>query len=281
MTNAAHRADAASTGPSFSIASYRDADAAQDQSLLFEHLDAFAKAFASMIDRGLDLLQLQAGSALLDVGCGHGAAVPRLAERIGSGGRIVGIDSSRAMIAEAQRRFDPARWPVEFHCADAVRLPFGDAAFDATRCDRVLMFVRDPSRAVAEMLRVTRPDGRVVATEGDIGTHAIDSSDAQATCAVLETVADRVPNGWSGRRLPALFRAAGLRDIAVDLHPYFSDSLGEWSGRIGLEAAVSDAIRRERIEPQRAQRWLDELKARDSCGRFFACGTFVTVAGTR
>ncbi len=281
MTQPTDHDDTAAAKSAFSIASYGDADATQDREPLFAYLDGFAQDFAPMIDRGLDLLRLQPHSVVLDVGCGHGATMPKLAERIGGGGRVVGVDSSSTMIAEAQRRFDPASWPIEFHCADAASLPFDDSVFDAVRCDRVLMFVGDPMRALAEMRRVTRTGGRVVVTEGDLGTHAIDASDAAATRAVLEAVAARMPNSWSGRRLRPLFAACGLRDIDVCLFPYFSTRYDEWNGRLALDTAAADAVGGKRLDAAQAQRWLRELKERDAGGRFFACGTFVTVAGSR
>ena len=51
-----------------------------------------------MIEAGIDLLRLGPGASVLDVGCGHGAVFERLAARIGSAGRITGLDSSRALL---------------------------------------------------------------------------------------------------------------------------------------------------------------------------------------
>ena len=91
---------------SFSIAAYRNVDAAEDKASCFAFLDSFADTFLEMTEASVDLLWLRAGNSVIDVGCGHGACVPLLARRVGATGRIVGIDVSHAMVAEAQRRFD-------------------------------------------------------------------------------------------------------------------------------------------------------------------------------
>ena len=182
---------------SFSIAGYRDIDSAEDKSPYFAYLDSFANAFSAVTEAGVDLLRLRSGDSVLDVGCGHGACVPLLARRVGLAGRIVGIDASRAMVAEAQRRFDQSGLPVEFQFGSAQALPFEDASFDAARSDRVFMFLDDPQKALSELVRVTMPGGRIVITEGDIGTHSIDASDVETTRAVLTALSDRSPNGWN------------------------------------------------------------------------------------
>jgi ubiquinone/menaquinone biosynthesis C-methylase UbiE len=67
----------------------------------------------------------------------------RLAAQIGAAGRITGLDSSRTLFEEARRRRDHRSLVAELHEGDARRLPFDDAAFDATRSHRVLIFLQD------------------------------------------------------------------------------------------------------------------------------------------
>jgi SAM-dependent methyltransferase len=109
---------------SFSIAGYRDVDAADDPSSYFAFLDSFADTFREMTEAGVDLLRLRPGDSVLDVGCGHGACEPLLARRVGGSGRIVGLDASHAMLAEARRRFDHSGLAVEFRHGSALALPF-------------------------------------------------------------------------------------------------------------------------------------------------------------
>ncbi len=108
----------------------------------------------------LDALRLSPGHHALDVGCGLGSDVFALAERVSPGGEVSGVDISEVMIEEARRRALPGA-PVSFQLADVCALPFADSTFDAVRAERLLMHVPDVTRALAEMIRVTRPGGRL------------------------------------------------------------------------------------------------------------------------
>ena len=266
---------------SFSLAGFRDVDAAADPSSYFAFLDAFADAFHGLIEDSVDLLRLRPGHAVLDVGCGHGACVPLLARRVSASGRMVGLDASQAMVTEARRRFDGSGLAVAFHHGSALALPFEAAAFDAARADRVLLFVVDPRQALSEMVRVTKPGGRIAITEGDLGTQAVDSPDVRTSREVLAAVSERAPNGWIGRRLRALCVAAGLRDVELQLVPVLSTSYTEWKLRFGIERVVPDLVAQGRVARDAAQAWLDELRARDAAGQFTATGLMYVVSGTR
>jgi ubiquinone/menaquinone biosynthesis C-methylase UbiE len=265
---------------SFSIAGYNSVDAAEDPAAYFAYLDSVAAAFHAMTQAGLDLLALRPGDRVLDVGCGHGVCAARLAERVGASGQVFGVDLSRAMIEEAQRRF-AGQPQMDFRPGDAIALPFADEAFDAARSDRVLMFVSDAGKALAELIRVTKRGGRIAITEGDIGSHAIDASDVETTRAVLAGIADRLPNGWIGRKLRALFVEAGLSDVEVRLTSVLSTSFAEWRDRMGAGRAVRLAVEEGKIAKDRGTAWLEELQGRDLRGRFTATGMFFMVAGSR
>ena len=96
-----------------------------------------------------------AGRRVLDVGCGTGRLAALLA---GAGAEVVGVDLSPAMLAVAAQRA-----PGRLACADAARLPLPDASVDAAVTVATLEFTHDPAAVLAEMARVVRPGGRVVA----------------------------------------------------------------------------------------------------------------------
>jgi ubiquinone/menaquinone biosynthesis C-methylase UbiE len=150
----------------------------------------------------VEAMRLPPGGAGLDVGCGLGDEVRAIAEH---GGRAVGVDSSEALIAEARRRSDH-----EFLVADAHELPFEDGTFDGVRVERTLQHVEDPAKVVAEMLRVTRPGGRVVAIEPDWDTLVIDARPLEATRRVTRAWADGIRHADIGRRLGGLLGTADV-----------------------------------------------------------------------
>lgn len=143
----------------------------------------------------LDGLQLDAGQQAVDIGCGMGADVFEIAGTVGPTGSVVGVDSSEAMILEARRRAEASSLPVSFHVGDAQALPFDDATFDACRCERMLMHVPDAELAVSEMVRVTKPGGRIGIFDFDWDTFVIDSPDKPTTRAVVDAFSDGIRNG--------------------------------------------------------------------------------------
>lgn len=86
----------------------------------------------------LDMLHLQPGLRMLDVGDGTGDDVRELAARVGLAGQVLGIDPSNELIAESKRRSAGSALPVEFRIGDARKLDFSDASRSLvfTACDK-------------------------------------------------------------------------------------------------------------------------------------------------
>lgn len=121
----------------------------------------------------LDVCQIDATSRVLDVGCGPGSTACLIAEQYGA--RVHGIDISEVMIAKAEER---ARRQgllerVKFQVADVFQLPFEDDTFDVALVESVLIpLPGDKKEALAEMIRVVRPGGRIGANETTIDPSA-------------------------------------------------------------------------------------------------------------
>jgi SAM-dependent methyltransferase len=103
----------------------------------------------------LDGLELPPLPAILDAGCGSGRTLDDLAAR----GTVCGVDTS-AIAVEAAR----GRGHHDVHVAAVEDLPFGDHAFDLVTCLDVIEHTPDDRATLAELLRVTRPGGVLVAT---------------------------------------------------------------------------------------------------------------------
>lgn len=101
------------------------------------------------------------GDAVLDVGCGTGALLAALAERIHAS-RLVGVDLSPAMLARAREKLGRRAALV---AAEAGRLPLADGRFDLVVSSSALHYWPDPVTGLAEMTRVLRPGGRVAITD--------------------------------------------------------------------------------------------------------------------
>jgi ubiquinone/menaquinone biosynthesis C-methylase UbiE len=226
----------------------------------------------------LDQLRLGQARSVLDVGCGTGADLIAIAERLPPGGRATGIDVSQTMIAEARRRASGSGLNISFDCGDAANLPYQDASFEASRTATVLQHVPNASQVIREMTRVTRPGGRVAALEFDQDSTMVDHPDRDTTRVILQTFADAMANGWIGRQLPRLFRQAGLTDLSV--RPVVN--LGEPAM---FQAMVRSHVERLRADnvltASQADDWWHALQRQAADGHFLAGAVIFVVAATR
>jgi SAM-dependent methyltransferase len=115
----------------------------------------------------LSHLEARPDLVLLDVGCGHGAQHLRLRQQRM---RIVGLDRSPGMLAEARAQAREAALDVRLCRGDAERIPLRDASVQRVMANHMLYHVPDPRAALREMRRVLAPRGRIV-----LGTNAADS----------------------------------------------------------------------------------------------------------
>jgi demethylmenaquinone methyltransferase/2-methoxy-6-polyprenyl-1,4-benzoquinol methylase len=100
----------------------------------------------------------KSGQSILDLAAGTGSSTVAFA---GEGIRLVAGDFSEGMLAEGRKRHPE----IEFVFADATKLPFKDAEFDATTISFGIRNVVDVDVALTQMFRVTKPGGRIVICE--------------------------------------------------------------------------------------------------------------------
>jgi len=160
-------------------------------------------------------LGLAHGQRLLDVGCGLGEAALGLGQDLGEGGEVVGIDRSERMLRVARSSAGAARCRVRFTVGDACALDDPDDSFDAARSERMLQWLAEPEVAVAEMVRVVRPGGRISLIDTDWSTFTIQVGDDAIEALVrdgMRTERHRASN--VGRRLHDLGVGAGCLPLA-------------------------------------------------------------------
>jgi SAM-dependent methyltransferase len=116
------------------------------------------------------LTYLRPGMRVLDVGCGPGSITLGLAEVVAPGA-VVGIDLQPAQVEQARAEAATRGVTnVSYEVADLYTLPFPDGAFDAAFAHTVLIGLREPLRALAELRRVLRPGGVMGVRDPDWGT---------------------------------------------------------------------------------------------------------------
>ncbi len=255
---------------------FDDVDATGDEAMFVGFLERIEQLpdVVARRRRSYELLALQPHDRVADVGCGLGTAARELAAL---GARVIGLDASEAMVAEARRRSDAGS--VEFAIADVSALPLEDAVLAGYRAERLYQHLADPGAALAEAWRVLAPDGHLVLVDQDWDAFLIDGDPKDVTRTILLGFSDSIRNGWIGRSYHRLLTGTGFVDVAV--HPetvaITSPEQGERLPKLAADAAVEAGA----VDATVAARWLDDQRARMEAGTFFAAMTHFIAVGRR
>lgn len=161
---------------------------------------------------------LRRDANVLEAGCGPGFVTSRLRRYLG-GGKVTALDVDGTMLAHARGEVgdDPR---VRFVEASVTATGLPDGAFDAVLVRYLLQHVTDVPAALAELVRVVRPGGRIFAVDADFGLGSIYEPEPPFLRELLDAADEgqrlQGGDGRVGRKLPRLLLEAGLTDIVVD-----------------------------------------------------------------
>jgi ubiquinone/menaquinone biosynthesis C-methylase UbiE len=262
---------------------FTDVDRASDPGHLVRFLNTVSAldVIRAYKRRSFDVLGLQPGQVVLDLGCGNGDDVRELAQLVGPTGRVVGVDRSETLIATARERLAEEKLPVEFQVGDAYGLNFPDEMFDGCRADRVFHHIERPEQAMAELVRVARSGARLVTIDPDFETGIVDAPDPALTRMLLNLNCDSYRNGRIGRHMRALFIEAGLVDVVVEPLTVLLEDYALATQILALEGTVTRAQEAGLVDAAAVARWLAALQDASAAGRFFGSLTAFVVAGRK
>ena len=185
-----------------------------------DRLERQADELAAEAEWLFDQIGVRTGWRVVEIGCGPRGCLGLLSRRVGSAGRVVGVERSSEQVKRARRFVAEGRLTnVEVIDADARSLDLPDRAFDLATARLVLTNVPRPEEIVAEMVRLVRPGGFIALHEPDPTTNRCDPPlDAQTRLLqILKTYAEL--NGIDrsiGLRVPRMLRELGLVDVRVN-----------------------------------------------------------------
>jgi ubiquinone/menaquinone biosynthesis C-methylase UbiE len=161
------------------------------------------------------------GERILDVGSGPGFLVASIAEAVGAGGAVHGLDPSPSMNGLARTRTAAHPW-VRIDDGDALALPYPDATFDAAVSTQVYEYVADVPAALTELRRVLRPGGRVVVLDTDWDSLVWHTADRALHRRIMAVWDEHLADPHLPRTLPGHLRRAGFRLTDRALIPLFN-----------------------------------------------------------
>jgi ubiquinone/menaquinone biosynthesis C-methylase UbiE len=249
-----------------------------------EYLRVVGEFLNRLKQRTYACMQIEPGNKVLDVGCGSGIDTLALSQLVGTTGEVYGVDYDKAMITEADQRADKAgisTWVKHKH-ADAASLPFETGYFDSCRSERLFQHLPNPTKALAEMVRVVKVEGWVVALDTDWGSGSIDTGEIDIERRLVRFNADHMLyNGYSGRQLYRLFKKQGLVNVFFEVFPLvvtnYAFARQIWTmDELEREAVAKNVVTKAEIRKIHA-----ESEQADADGVFFGYGCLTLVAGQK
>jgi arsenite methyltransferase len=169
----------------------------------------------------LALLAARPGERLLDIGSGPGFLVASLADAVGPGGSVHGLDQSAPMNAVARDVIGDRSW-VSIDEGDALTLPYPDGSFDAAVSTQVYEYVADIAGALSELRRVLRDGGRALVLDTDWDSVVWHVADRERHRRIMAAWEEHLVDPHLPCTLPGHLRRAGFRVTGRHLIPLFN-----------------------------------------------------------
>jgi ubiquinone/menaquinone biosynthesis C-methylase UbiE len=239
-------------------------------------LEARGRGYLRVVRCLVDELHLRPGEDVLEVGCGSGVIVRWLARRTNGANRIVGVDINQHLLREAAAlaRKEAIEGAIEFQEGNAEALPFTDSHFDVTMACTVLE-EGDADRMLAEMVRVTKPGGRVAVVVRSIDMPGWVNLPLRAQ---LKTKAEAQgghvqEQGCADASLYRRLRRAGLEHVIMfpQLATYAEGERLEY-----MQERIVASLR-----PEELTEWRGAKARADAEGTFFIVQPFHCAVGTK
>lgn len=109
--------------------------------------------------------ELKEGETVLDLGSGAGMDCFLAGDKVGPGGRVIGVDMTPEMVEKARANTVNGAGNVEFRLGEIEHLPLADASVDVIISNCVINLSVDKRRVVDEMIRVLKPGGRLAVSD--------------------------------------------------------------------------------------------------------------------
>lgn len=237
-----------------------------------DRLERYESLFAmddARADATLGPVGVVEGETLLDFGCGPGFVAAQLARRVGATGHVHAVDVNEDFVARARQVAADAgladRITVH-HIADE-SIPLTDGEIDRVYSRNVLEYVPDVDAVLAEMARVLRPGGTMVASDSDFGFIVVEPFTPSEIREIFDAAAPAFKDPYIGRKLRSAFGRAGHVDVRVTVKTSV-DTRGQL--RTVVENMLGYGLAFDRMSQDRVAEFRSRLDAAVADGSYMA-----------
>lgn len=228
----------------------------------YEEMLVYRPQHAPMIEP----LGIVEGHTVVDFGCGPGFVAMEFARRVGSAGKVIGLDINAQFVQRAAARAAEAQISnLEFvHLPDDT-VPLAAGSVDRLFCKNVLEYVPDASATIAQQYDLLKPGGRIQLMDSDWGFVIVEPWGKQLTDEFFEAAGGAFKEPYIGRKLYGLLNDAGFENVEVRMAAS-PDVVG--GGMLVLVNMVSYIRTFDAMSEARVGKMMDELQTAITDGRY-------------
>jgi arsenite methyltransferase len=181
---------------------------------------------------------LQPGEMVLDLGSGGGFDAFLAAQKVGSNGRVIGVDMTAEMVSRARRNAEKGGYTnVEFRLGEIENLPVGDGQVDVIMSNCVINLSPEKQRVFDEAFRVLKPGGRLAISDVVAIAEMPDAvkDDIALTCSCVSGAA-------SVEAHQKMLAKSGFTEISIDIKEESKDFIDAWDDDVAAGDFAASAI---------------------------------------
>ncbi len=214
-----------------------------------------------------DALAVEAGQAILDLGCGGGHLLRELAQAVGDDGRAVGLDMNPEQL-DAARAFCAGLPAAELTEGKATDMPFVEGTFDGLTSIQTLEYIPDVDAALVEARRVLKPGGKTAFVSVLWDHWRFHGADPELNDRMLDAWRAHCPHQMLPLEMPRRLAATGFGGVVRRPIAFLNGALHEnayalWAAKVCAAFSIGQGVPEED-----AKRWLGQLDKAGKEGRF-------------
>ncbi|MCP5026545.1 MAG: methyltransferase domain-containing protein [Actinomycetia bacterium] len=248
-----------------------------------DRLERYERMFQLDDDRADQVLAgvgAQGGETIVDFGCGPGFVANQLARLAGPDGHVHAVDVNADFVERARRlAAETGRsGRITVHHSLDEKVPLPNDSADRIYARNVLEYVPDADMVLAELHRILKPGGTMVASDSDFGFVVVAPLTPAETAELFGAAAPAFREPNIGRKLPGAFRRAGLSDVRTRVLTSV-DERGHMRGMV--ENMIGYGLSFDRLTAERADELRSKLDAGMADGSYLAALPQWWVTGTK
>jgi ubiquinone/menaquinone biosynthesis C-methylase UbiE len=249
--------------------------------------DSYLKKTTEFINdikqKSYDLLSLTPTTKLLEIGCGNGYDAIELAKRIGSEGKVVGIDIDPALVERSKKNAEENFCQnIEFIVSDAEKIPYADNFFDVIRAERVFQHLKNPETVLEEALRVLKPGGIILLIETDWYGMNVYTQHYTLEQKIKDTLVSKVLiNGYASRNIQSYYIKAGINDMQLLTYPFVLNNYKVANELIKFDTIIDIGKQFNILTKEDAEQWSRDIAFLETNNCFTLTTNMLLYLGTK